>query len=41
MAKRLFEKFDRDKSGYLSEDEIPELIREAYNMMGTNYNPTK
>jgi Ca2+-binding EF-hand superfamily protein len=41
VAKRLFLKFDQDQSGYLSEDEIPNLLRETYNMMGMEYTPTK
>jgi Ca2+-binding EF-hand superfamily protein len=41
VAKRLFTKFDRDGSGFLSEDEIPDLIKETYSMMGMDYNPTK
>jgi Ca2+-binding EF-hand superfamily protein len=41
VARRLFEKFDKDKSGFLSENEIPDLIKETYNMLGMNYNPTQ
>lgn len=41
VARRLFEKFDRDRSGYLSENEIPELLKETYNLLGMTYNPTQ
>ena len=34
MAKRLFLKFDKDQNGYLSEEEIPELLKETYKQMG-------
>ena len=37
----MFEKFDRDRSGYLSENEIPELLKETYSLLGMTYNPTQ
>jgi Ca2+-binding EF-hand superfamily protein len=30
VARRLFKKFDRDESGYLTEEEIPLIIQETY-----------
>lgn len=41
VAKRLFEQFDTDHSGYLVEKEIPALLKETYNMMGVAYTPTQ
>jgi Ca2+-binding EF-hand superfamily protein len=33
--------FDKDNSGYLTEDEIPFIMEETYKEMGQNYKPTK
>ena len=39
VAKRLFLKFDKDQNGYLSEEEIPELLKETYKQMGIDFTP--
>jgi len=41
VAKRLFQLFDKDRSGYLTEDEIPGILIETYKEIGQNFNPTK
>ena len=42
MAQRLFKLFDKDHSGYLTEDEIPHILEETYREMGQlNYKPTR
>lgn len=41
VAKRLFMRFDTDRSGYLSEQEIPNLLVETYKMIGMEYEATK
>jgi Ca2+-binding EF-hand superfamily protein len=41
VAKRLFTMFDKDRSGYLTEDEIPDILIETYKEMGQNFNPSK
>lgn len=41
VARRLFQQFDRDRSGYLTEDEIPGILIETYKEMGQVFNPTK
>lgn len=41
VARRLFEKFDTDKSGYITENEIPKLIIETYAEIGVTYHPTR
>ena len=33
--------FDKDRSGYLTEDEIPGILIETYKEMGQSFNPTK
>jgi Ca2+-binding EF-hand superfamily protein len=40
VARRLFEQFDTDKSGYLTEPEIPNLLKETYRQMGMTFNPS-
>ena len=41
VARRLFQQFDTDKSGYLEESEIGKLMKATYEMMGiTNYTPS-
>ena len=37
IARRLFKLFDKNNSGYLTEDEIPNLLEATYKDMG-NYN---
>lgn len=39
--KRLFKKFDKDNSGYLTEEEIPFMLEETYKEVGQSYKPTK
>lgn len=41
VAKRLFKKFDRDSSGYITEDEVPGILIETYRELGQNFVPTK
>ncbi len=41
VVRRLFEKFDKDKSGYLTETEVPFILEETYKEMGQVYKPTK
>lgn len=42
VARRLFRMFDKDGSGFLDEDEIPNLMIETYKSTGmNNYCPTK
>jgi Ca2+-binding EF-hand superfamily protein len=41
VARRLFLKFDEDKSGYLTEEEIPYILQETYREMGQNFNPSR
>jgi Ca2+-binding EF-hand superfamily protein len=41
VARRLFKMFDKDASGYLTEDEIPSIIQETYKEMGQNYQPSR
>lgn len=40
VARRLFRKLDADGSGYITEDEVYEIIRETYRQMGMKYEPT-
>lgn len=42
VARRLFQMFDRDGSGFLDEEEIPQLMIETYKAMNiNNYQPSK
>lgn len=41
VARRLFKMFDKDESGFLTEDEIPYIIEETYKEMGQSYKPTR
>lgn len=41
VARRLFQKFDKDRSGYLTEEEIPGILIETYKEMGQSFNPTR
>lgn len=42
MVRRLFKMFDRDNSGYLTEEEIPAMLTETYKEMGqVNYKPSQ
>lgn len=34
VVRRLFKMFDRDNSGYLTEEEIPRMLEETYKDMG-------
>lgn len=34
VARRLFKRLDADGSGYITEDEVYEIIRETYRQMG-------
>lgn len=40
-AVRLFNTYDRNKSGYLEEHEIPQILIDTYEAMGLSYNPTE
>lgn len=41
VVKRLFKKFDKDNSGYLTEEEIPFMLEQTYKEVGQTYKPTK
>ncbi|CAD8181751.1 unnamed protein product [Paramecium octaurelia] len=41
VARRLFRKFDQDGSGFITENEVPQLLIETYKSMGIHYNPTQ
>ena len=42
VVRRLFKMFDKDNSGYLTEDEIPAMLEETYKEMGqANYKPSR
>jgi hypothetical protein len=41
VARRLFKMFDKDESGYLTEDEIPFIIEETYKELGQSYKPSR
>ncbi|CAK94890.1 unnamed protein product (macronuclear) [Paramecium tetraurelia] len=42
VARRIFKFVDKDGSGFLTEEEVPELLKETYKHMGMNdYQPTK
>ncbi|CAD8064415.1 unnamed protein product [Paramecium primaurelia] len=42
VARRIFKFVDKDNSGVLTEEEVPELLKETYKHMGMNdYEPTK
>ena len=36
LARRLFNRVDSDKSGFIEEDEVPKLLRETYKEMGND-----
>jgi Ca2+-binding EF-hand superfamily protein len=36
----LFERFDKDKSGYLTEEEIPYMLEATYQEMGQQFKAT-
>lgn len=40
-AVRLFNKYDKNKSGYLEEYEIPQILIDTYEAMGVVYTPTE
>ncbi|CAD8044561.1 unnamed protein product [Paramecium primaurelia] len=40
VARSLFKRLDADGSGYITEDEVYEIIRETYRQMGMKYEPT-
>ena len=40
VARRIFKKIDKDHCGYLTANEIPDLLRETYRNMGVSYEPT-
>ena len=42
VARRLFRSIDDDQSGFIGEEEVPQLLIETYKTMGVNnYNPTQ
>eukprot|EP00919_Chromeraceae_sp_WS-2016_P058242 GHVR01138395.1.p1 GENE.GHVR01138395.1~~GHVR01138395.1.p1 ORF type:complete len:157 (+),score=16.94 GHVR01138395.1:1317-1787(+) len=40
VVRRLFAMFDKDNSGFLTEEEIPFILEETYKEMGQTYQPT-
>ncbi len=40
VAERLFDHYDRDRSGYLDSEEIKMMLRDAYQGIKANYNPS-
>ncbi|EAS07272.1 EF-hand pair protein (macronuclear) [Tetrahymena thermophila SB210] len=41
VARRLFKKFDRDQSGVISRDEVPQLLEDTYRELGMNQKVSK
>lgn len=41
MARRLFNKFDEDGSGFITDEEVRGLLIETYKQVGVVYEPTE
>eukprot|EP01017_Pseudomicrothorax_dubius_P037712 TRINITY_DN5569_c0_g1_i1.p1 TRINITY_DN5569_c0_g1~~TRINITY_DN5569_c0_g1_i1.p1 ORF type:complete len:212 (-),score=54.47 TRINITY_DN5569_c0_g1_i1:80-715(-) len=41
QARRIFQRYDRDGSGYIDENEVPQMMIDTYKAMGVNYIPTQ
>lgn len=41
VAKRLFKKMDIHQRGYLTKEEVPQLLIDTYAQLGTKYSPTE
>eukprot|EP01015_Nassula_variabilis_P019040 TRINITY_DN3176_c0_g1_i3.p1 TRINITY_DN3176_c0_g1~~TRINITY_DN3176_c0_g1_i3.p1 ORF type:complete len:214 (+),score=72.84 TRINITY_DN3176_c0_g1_i3:66-707(+) len=40
QARRIFQQYDRDRSGYIDEAEIYPMMRDTYKAMGVNFEPS-
>ena len=40
-AKKVFEKYDLNKNGFLEFEEVIPMLRDTYKVMGNQYEPTK
>lgn len=41
VARRLFQQFDVEKKGYLTEKQVPNLLGETYRTLGRTFNATE
>jgi len=41
VARRLFNQFDTEKKGYLTEKQVPYLLQETYKTLGKNFSATE
>ena len=41
VARRLFNQFDVQKKGYLTEKQVPNLLGETYRSLGKTFNATE
>lgn len=41
VARRLFNQFDVEKKGYLTEKQVPNLLSETYRSLGRTFNATE
>jgi len=40
VARRLFKIFDLDQNGYITDNEVPNALKETYKQIGVDYSPT-
>lgn len=40
-ARKLFQKYDTDRSGYLERNELSPIIKDSYRLLGKQVNPTQ
>ena len=40
-ARRIFQRYDEDKSGFIDEHEVAPILRDTYKAMGIDFQPTK
>lgn len=41
VARRLFQQFDKEKKGYLTEKQVPYLLEETYRSLGKTFSATE